>query len=251
MLDRAAYLSTIETETNRLAAAAAAAGPGARVPTCPEWTVRDLVLHQGEVHRWATAVVAGAIPKPSAVPDDTLGPLPDDSGLLAWFADGSAALVAALRSAPDDLGAFMFLTDPPASPPLFWARRQAHETGMHRVDAESAAGTLTPFDPVTATDGIDEMLTGFVPRKHMTLRSPTVRTLAVQLTDRPEAWHLTVGPDPVVTLRTRVDAECIVRGTANDVHLALWNRLGAGSLTVSGDPSVLDLFQDTIRISWN
>ena len=34
-------------------------GPDARVVTCPEWRIRDLVAHQGMVHRWATAILRG------------------------------------------------------------------------------------------------------------------------------------------------------------------------------------------------
>ena len=43
------------------------AGLRAPVPTCPGWTVRDLVAHQGMVHRWAAALVRG---ERDVVPDD-------------------------------------------------------------------------------------------------------------------------------------------------------------------------------------
>lgn len=254
VLDIAAYLATIETEGMLLATAARKAGPDAAVPTCAGWVVRDLVLHQGEVHRWATAVVAGALAKPSAVPDDNLGPLPDDAALLSWFDDGHRALLEALRSAPDDLAAFTFLNDAPA-PRVFWARRQAHETGIHRVDAESASGAVTPMEPGTAADGIDEMLTGFVPRRHTPLHVDGEQTLAVELTDHAAAWRMTIGEGPASTVRIEsgrgVDADCVVRGAAADVHLALWNRRGVEPLAISGDRSVLELFRESVRIRWN
>ena len=233
--------------------AASMAGPGALVPTCPEWVMRDLVLHQGEVHRWATAVVANGIAKPSAVPADHVGQLPGDDGLVEWFTNGLDGLLAAFQDAPDDLAAFTFLADPP-QPLVFWARRQAHETAMHRVDAEAALQVRTPFTPEAAADGIDEMLTGFVPRKHTPLHVEGERTLAVRLVDHDTTWRMTIGEGPAVTVRfgdgSAVEADCVVTGAASDVHLALWNRQGIDPLTVTGDGSLLDQFRTSVRISW-
>ena len=48
-----------------MAAAAAVADAGAAVPTCPGWTVRDLIRHTGGVHRWATGFVADGRTEPS------------------------------------------------------------------------------------------------------------------------------------------------------------------------------------------
>ncbi len=251
--DRVGHLESLEREGRLLATAARDAGPDAVVPTCPGWTVRDLVLHQGEVHRWATIVVRDALPKPSAVPADHLGALPDDDHLIEWFATGHARLLAALRAAPDDLDAFRFLAEaPPAA--TFWARRQAHETEVHRVDAESALGTLTPIEPHRAADGVDELLTGFIPRPHMRLRTDSPRTLAIVLTDHPGAWHLAFGDGPVATTRGhragQAPADCTVQGTAADVHLALWNRRGTEPLDITGDAGVLHRFREQVQITW-
>jgi uncharacterized protein (TIGR03083 family) len=247
--DRGAHLEALERDGALLAAAAQAAGPDAPVPTCPGWSVRDLVLHQGQVHRWATFVVRDGLPKPSAVPDDHAGPLPDDAHLIDWFCAGHAGVLAALREAPDDLEAFRFLADaPPAA--VFWARRQAHETEVHRIDAESALGRLTPIDPVRAADGIDELLTGFVPRPHMEVHAEPTQTLCVAPTDHPGSWFVTISDGPVVTTRAETPADCTVRGTANDLHLALWNRLGTESLTISGDAGVMQRFGQQVQITW-
>ena len=51
------YLASLDAAVDRMAVWSRAAGPDASVPTCPGWTVRDLLAHQGMVHRWATAVV--------------------------------------------------------------------------------------------------------------------------------------------------------------------------------------------------
>jgi len=219
--------------------------------------VRDLVLHQGDVHRWAATVVSGAIAKPSAVPDGYIGDLPGDDQLASWLTAGLDNLIRTIRAAPADLAAFTFLNDaPPAR--VFWARRQLHETEMHRVDAESATGTFTPFDPASAVDGVDEMLTGFAPRKHTPLHADTAHTLQIELTDSPQRWRMTISDEPPRTERLVAGddeagsgADCTVSGTAADMYRALWNRVDGNLLAVRGDRSVLDLFQSSVKIRWS
>ena len=130
------HLAGLDAAVDRMAVWARSAGPDAPVPTCPGWTVRDLLAHQGMVHRWATAVVRGE--DPAGVDDAAL----EAEGLAAadpvgWLLDGAAPLVDALHSAPDDLAVMTFLKEaPPAR--AFWARRQCHETTVHALDALSA-----------------------------------------------------------------------------------------------------------------
>lgn len=249
------YIAALLHEGPRLATVLVAAGPEAQIVTCPDWTMRDLVLHQGEVHRWAAAIVNGAVAKPSALDPEYLGDLPTDDDLLAWFLKGHAAVIEALQAAPADLACFTFLADPP-TPLLFWARRQTHETEIHRVDAESAVGANTAISPALAADGVDEMLTGFAPRKHTPLHSDSPVSLEVTLDDAPGRWRMTISDDPPITERTghgddRAAADCSISGTANDVYQALWNRSGTESLQVGGDPSVFDLFRENVKVRWS
>ncbi len=85
-----------------------------------------------------------------------------DESLLDWFREGHAALVDALSRAPDDLSCWTFLAAP--SPRAFWARRQAHETAIHRADAQSPTASMTPSDTDLAADGVDELLFRFMAR---------------------------------------------------------------------------------------
>src|SRR4051794_22405295 len=166
-----------------MAAAIEAVPATAPIPTCPEWTMRDLVLHQGEVHRWAGAIVAGKHMKPPE--GDVVGPAPSDPALVDWFREGHASLVDALETADPALECWSFLPAP--SPLAFWARRQCHETGIHRADAETASGTITPFAPDVAVDGIDELLSAFITRRGGRLTSEMPRTLLVQTDDTRDA----------------------------------------------------------------
>src|ERR1039457_2948 len=113
------------------------------VPTCPDWTLRQLATHVGRAHRWAGEIVATRsaefIPF-RAGPD---GRLPDDPGRhVGWLRDGAARLVDAVHAAGTDL-VWTFTRLRPAS---FWARRMAHETPGHRAHAALARGRAPVID---------------------------------------------------------------------------------------------------------
>ena len=104
------------------------------MPTCPAWTTDALVAHQAMVHRWAAAHVRGD--DPDVIPNQTeIRTTVDD--LVGYYRDGHGALLATFHDAAPDLEAMTFLKDAPA-PRDFWARRQAHETTIHMVDALAA-----------------------------------------------------------------------------------------------------------------
>ncbi len=193
------HIDALRRQGELLAAATDTADPGAAVPTCPDWTVRDLVRHMGGIHRWATGFVADRRTEPWRVGlDEVVGTWPDDPDLADWLRTGCTVLADALAAAPDDLECWTFLPAPSAR--AMWARRQAHETAIHRVDAELAVGAApAPFGPAFAADGVDELLVGFVPRRSKSLRAERPVSLSVHCTDVPAAWLLAMRPDGVTT----------------------------------------------------
>jgi uncharacterized protein (TIGR03083 family) len=243
----AEHIAALRDHGDAMAKAAGAVAASARIPTCPEWTMRDLVLHQGEVHRWATAHVTGTAGEPGADEQDFVGPLPSDEELVEWFRDGHGALVDALENAPADLDCWTFMKAP--SPLAFWSRRQCHETAIHRADAESASGAITPFDPAVAADGIDELLTCFITRPKSRLRSDVPRSLAVRTTDTADAWVVRFS-DHVDTERGEGDADCTITAAASNLYLFVWNRLDRDAITVDGDASILDTWRAGVTIRW-
>lgn len=252
-MEIAEHIDVISSAGQRLAEAAAAAGPDAAVPTCPDWVVRELVRHQGGVHRWATGIVAGPRTQPwNVVLDEVVGTWPADADLIGWFGDGVGRLVATLSQAEPDLACWTFLDAP--SPLAMWARRQAHETSVHRVDAELAAGLpVTPFPAPFAADGIAELLTCFITRPGGQLRSDPARLLRVRCTDTPGDWLVRIEPGRVRTSpgSDQAGSDCVVAGPAGDLYLALWNRRPASGMAVDGDRSVLDLFLDRVHVRWS
>lgn len=260
LLSSPEHCAAITYAVERLSDAATAAGLGAAVPTCPGWTVRDLVAHLGMVHRWATAHVTGdraAQQEAATVEAEAQGREVEDP--MAWLLHGADDLVTALRAAPADLEAFVFLKDAPA-PREFWARRQCHETTIHAVDGLSAAlgraptaeeARRTGVSAALALDGLDELLTGFVPRRSSRLRSEHPLRIAVRPNDAELAWLVDVGEDAPVTTRhtpsTLPEVDDTFSGTAVQLYLGLWNR---GDEAGSGDVAVLQRWQELVRVSW-
>ncbi len=242
-------LTGLDEQGRLLADAATGADLDVVVPSCPGWPLRDLVRHVGMVHRWATAVVEAAGPVVDDVAFSAATAYPPDDELLDWFRSGHQVLVATLDALPADSHCWTFMSGSPM-PQHFWARRQLHETTVHRMDVELAVSrSLTPVDPVIAVDGIDELLTAFIVRRSGRLRSDEPWTMAVLPTDADNAWTVRVTAEPTVTVREALAADVTVSGTATDLYTFLWNRGTAGA-SVSGAHGRIAAWQQTVQISW-
>jgi uncharacterized protein (TIGR03083 family) len=246
----AEHIAIVQREGLLLASAAERASLDAPVPTCPDWTLRDLVRHVGGIHNWAATIVGESRARPYDPFPELEGFWPSDAALVDWFRAGLTALVRALEDAPADLSCFAFL--PASSPLAFWARRQAHETGMHRADAEAASGLSPNYPPDQAVDGIDELLFGFMSRPGQRLKTAQPRTLALHASDANVAWLVQISPDePRITREAADRVDCRVRATASDLFLLAWNRRPPAGLDVQGDTSVLDLWRESITVRWS
>ncbi len=252
-MEVAELIEALHEQGELLAASAEGTDLDVAVPTCPEWRLRDLLDHLGKVQRWATSYVVTG--RTTMLEEDEekpiFGDLTSDDELVGWFRAGHEGLCDALRSAPADLECWTFMAA--SSPLAFWARRQAHETAIHRVDAQSIAGDISPTEMLLAADGIDELLVGFATRGRKLLADPP-RTMSVETIDSGDNWLVTLGTDEVKTLRgtgEAKEADCMVSGTASDVYLTLWNRLPTSTLTTHGDVGVLAGFCKKLHIRWS
>jgi uncharacterized protein (TIGR03083 family) len=243
------HFDALADEGARFVAAVERGDPDARVPSCPDWALRDLVHHTGGIHRWATRIVSERATGPIDESLETVaGGWPDDQDLAAWFRAGHVLLVDALRAAPDDAEIWAFLRGSPSGR-AFWARRQLHETTIHRVDAELASGSVTEVPVDHAVDGIDELLTGFLPRKSSRLRPEATTTFAIVPIDADAAWLVTADPDGARTERTGGDADLVLRGQASSLYTHLWNR--GGDVQVDGDESLLAVWASSVQVRWS
>lgn len=238
------FIDEIERQSSALRAAAVAAGPDEPVPTCPEWTVRNLVRHIARVHNLVIHALDAPPDSTNVRPDRP----PETWGdVLPWWDEQVTVLLDKLRTGGPDAPAWVFDAAPTPTAG-FWARRQAHETAIHRLDAEHAAvhsdrADSLPslvFDSEFAADGIDELLVFMVPR--MARREPVdaAGTVLFHAADAGRAWLVTLRPGEAVDVRPadEIDTDASVVGTADAVYRAAWHR--PSTAVTSGDRTLVD-----------
>jgi uncharacterized protein (TIGR03083 family) len=196
---RADYLDALAQGRDRLLSAAARAGLGARVPTAPRWALGELVVHVGNVHDWAGAVLRTGVEQPQEFDEAPTGGGGGDgaglAALLAWYAGRADALIALLDSGVPGEDEPCWTFGPPATAG-FWARRQAHELAIHALDAELAAGdsladALASLSPELSADGVDEVLSVMLPRIAQFRPRPALGApLEIVATDVGRRWIL-------------------------------------------------------------
>jgi uncharacterized protein (TIGR03083 family) len=245
------YYAEIEASTAMLAVIVDSTDPALAIPTCPDWTLRQLATHLGRAQRWATEIVktrSDAFIDFRAVPD---GKLPDDEAERGrWLTAGATRLVSALGEAGDQ-PVWAFGTMNPAS---FWARRMSHEVMVHSADAQFAAGAEVAMPAELAADAIDEWLTvmsrltaGQPDRRLAAL--PPGRSLHVHVTDSELAgageWLVThTGDDTLQVACEHGKADVALTGPATEVLLVILGRLPVSdqAVRVHGDAGLLNLW---------
>ena len=120
----------------------------------------------------------------------------------------------------------------------------------YRFDAGHAVGTSIGFDPIFASDGIDELLAGFAPRRtEFPISVPA--SVLVRAEDTDDQWHVTLAPDGITTVGSEGPADVILAGDASDLYLNVWNRTGDSSITITGDREVLARWHNNMRVRWS
>jgi uncharacterized protein (TIGR03083 family) len=213
---------------------AAGLGIDVPVPTCGDWILEDLVRHVWQVYANVTLYVSTrATSRPEKLPEMPEG---DPVELLR---DQLNQLVTALRECEWDTPIWTWVFDQPEGA-IFWARRMAHESAVHRFDAQNAHGIRQPIDAELAADGIDELLNIIVPRvygrDHVT---GPVGTVALRSLDGNQ-WLLELEPTGVRRVELIESPQVTVAGTDSALLLAAVGRVPWTSLDISGDPTLLD-----------
>ena len=207
------WVTALRREGEAFLTAVRAGDPDDDVPTCPGWTLRRLVAHLSRVHRSAmNGVLDGTVEPPTLAARP-----PDDAELLAWYSDGLDRLLQVLHDAEPHL-------------PDFWPRRMAHDTTVHRFDAELAAYARGGgFDPDLAADGVGEVVESMLALRAGDEPLASARgDVLVECTDTGDSWLVRLEPGVVRAERPdrrprRYDAR--ISGPAGDLYLVLWGRL--------------------------
>jgi len=231
------YLDHVTADVERFAVAIETGPTDAPVAACPGWDVLRLAEHLGFIHRWARFCAVNA--RPPTEDDEPIGAF-DADGAGDWLRDGAARLVETLRTI--DPGAPTWHPFPVERVAAVWPRRQAHETAMHRWDAERAVGIVASIDADLASDGIDEYFEIAVPRliAREGIELPA-GSLHVHCTDVEGEWLVSSDDGDYRMVRAHEKGDAALRGPAEPILLRLWGRetARADELSPVGDESVL------------
>jgi uncharacterized protein (TIGR03083 family) len=228
------YLTSIEADNRTLLDIAAESDLALPVPTCPGWTLRDLVEHVSGATRWvSTCVSSGLVAQERIL-------LPGPSGredLLEWAQESVEELLTVLAATPPEQPVWTPIRGALGS--LWWRRKQALEVAIHRTDAQVAVGGVSEtIDAPLALDGIDEYAEEFLPLMLLGVaKAPPVTAVLLSPNDTDESRTLSLIPagddrdpgHPTVELTA----------SASELLLWMWNRAPEAALKVSGDDTVV------------
>jgi uncharacterized protein (TIGR03083 family) len=239
------FMSALEREVTAMRGTVAGADLASSVPTCPGWSVRDLVVHTGGVHRHKTAIVRDQL-----VEELRDRPTEPEGDVLTWFGEGSDQMLAVFRGA--DLSAPSWTWCEHDHTAQWWVRRMAHETLIHGADAVIATGGTLKVDEMLAEDGIEEILV------EMMVGAPEWAELAlgdrtVELVTPERSWNLRTATwtgesprgavyedEPALVFVDEVDDPSTrITGSAADLDLWLWGRIDLRVDAVDGDGSLV------------
>ena len=237
------WLAALRADSPALQDAVIQAGPTAAVPSCPDWTVADLVEHLTGLLHWVRGTSArGVTTRPEPEPPAPPRPAWDDA--LNGLRRELTGTIETLEALEADFPAWNWA--PQAKTAGFWHRRMAHEVSVHRWDAEAAAGRATPIETKLAADGISEVLDTWLPAGKR--KGPTDLHGVVHLTasDAGYEWFVRLRGAGVALLDTGtiLDTDdhhprAEATGTASDLLLTLMGRQRPDRLVVSGDPRLI------------
>lgn len=238
------WISALRADGPAFRAAVAGVPLDAPVPSCPDWAVLDLVHHLGRVYEWVRAHAGRGLTTPPE-PDSRHDELPAGPAALQWWDGEFSRLMEFLDALDPEQPAWNWAVQPKRAG--FWHRRMAHETAIHRWDAQMAGGLAEPLEAKLATDGVSEVLDGWLPAGRRS--GPTDRSGVIQLTavDTGQEWSVRLRGEGVALLDTRTvrsngsqEARVTAAGSAGDLMLAAYGRVPFSVLQVSGDAGLLD-----------
>ncbi|NYH79301.1 uncharacterized protein (TIGR03083 family) [Actinopolyspora biskrensis] len=259
-LDHERYCAEIVRQAGLLGEAVDGAAPSARVPTCPDWSLEQLMLHLGGEHRWVERIVRtrDEVEVCAAQASGNLESAGQDPAVLGtWLVEGAEGLADVLRSAGPEAAVWNPVEGvrPVA---LSWARRMTHETLVHRADAGFALGKEFTPEPELAVDALDEWmqlcsLPQLLEADPEAIRLPgSGGTVHLHATDAgvelAAEWAVDLTGDPITWRRAHEKAAVALRGPLNELLLVAYRRkeLSEADVEVRGDAELLETWLDRV-----
>ena len=251
-------VAVVDTEAGHLADEAERVLLSDPVPTCPDWTVADLIGHLGGTHRWATAIVSRALQQNLPADEEAalLEAPADPADLLPWFRAGAEragrraanprrqtcrrSSFSVTRRRPGSSGP----DGRPTRPPFIgwtcwlpgWAGFRRPRRPPSRRSWRSTASTNWSAD--------------FVPRRSSRLRTTEPFVMVISPTDATASWTVAVSDQPpVVSAGADPNAQSLISGTSAALYLGLWNR--GDDIAENGTVDALGHWREQVRIAWS
>jgi uncharacterized protein (TIGR03083 family) len=247
-MDTSAYVAAVVEQTNTFADWVNGKDAAAPVPTCPKWTLADLVDHVGATQRMVAMLVGGRMTDPSSAFTGYV-PAPADSAQWgAWLTGTAAEAKQAFESVADDTPVW----DPSGADAgvPFWSRRLFGEVCVHRADAAAALGKRYELAPEPAVGAIEDWLDTMTSAGYWENKPDFAnamrgdgQTLHFHATDASGEWLARREPDRVALERTHIKADVAVRGPAAELLLVLSRRRpldAASTLEILGDRALFE-----------
>jgi uncharacterized protein (TIGR03083 family) len=241
------YHRELTAQTARIAEALEGVDPALTVPSCPKWTVMDLIEHVGVAERWSAMIIERrSMDLIRQSETDDADPPQDAVARSAWLRAGAERLSRAVQEYGAGNAIWTWSFDRTAR---FWLRRITHDMLIHRVDAEGVIGEHTPIAPDLAADSISDhldtlsVLSGPKSKDPMfTALRGSGETLHLHATDfEGGEWLIRREPTGVVWEQGHAKGDLAVRGTARDLLLVIHRRVAPGDvpLELYGDEALL------------
>jgi uncharacterized protein (TIGR03083 family) len=245
-LSREQYLNHLNADYQLLAAAIPDAPVD--VPSCPGWTTKDLAKHMAHVYLGQAFVVETAR---QAENKEHLAPYPRTEDYLEFMGWGFEAITKALDiNRPERPTWSWHHSDQSVD---FWFRRMAHETVIHRIDAEQAVGKVSKIDESLALDGVDEVL-DFLPLTGSWPEVPNIDfgivSIVASTKNSYKVWDLNFTNEAATVsavAESNSSARLLISGDAEAMDLYLWGRIDSSdpriSITGEGEETFKQLMQ--------
>ena len=223
-IDRAVYQQALRSDGEAIAAAGRR-DINAAVPSCPGWKMHKLLAHVGRVYRSVGRHVAERATE--MIPADEIPRPPEGDAIVEWFEEGHRFVSEALAGADPDEAVWTWTGQ---STMAFYFRRMAHETAVHRWDAEVAFGSPGPIDSDLATDGVSELFEVVLPFAvaNWDMNLPDA-TLHLHRTDGDGEWLLANDGGRIQVSHEHAKGDAAVRASGTDLLLLSWERIGLDS----------------------
>lgn len=199
-----------------------------KVPSCPEWTLLDLVTHIGQVQEfWSHCIREGNI---HAHWQGEVKGADSHHDAAEHLRYQTKLLIDAIQITPATAPCWTWWEKPQTVSAV--ARHQVQEAEIHRWDAELTVAEPSPIPLEIAVDSISE----FLQVRRSTIEKLKLPHIQLKASEVNSEWHL----GDSATGNTRMV------GLASDLILFLTGRCPIEKFEVSGDSDALKRFFDAL-----